>query len=75
MDYLRQRMDAGIGAASAYGGDRMTSDPTYSGFNRILHAATVRLRLPSAKAAAIVFDARRNSQEQWKYSDKQISAE
>jgi hypothetical protein len=57
MGDLTDRMDARIGAASTLHRNGFISDGRQGGFNRLLHAGTIYLRLPATERFAVVFDA------------------
>jgi hypothetical protein len=61
MHHLRARMHAAVGAARAGDAHRCIGNARQRRFERVLHGAAARLRLPAEEAAAVVFDAQRDS--------------
>ena len=66
MYHLPGRMDAGIGATGTDDSNWMVSDPRECSFDLVLHGTrAVRLHLPAAEAAAVVFHAECNAAGRW----------
>jgi hypothetical protein len=58
---LCKRMHTRVGTARANGAHALCRNASQRVFERILHRAARRLRLPAAKAAAVVFNAKCDS--------------
>src|SRR5256886_16343415 len=56
MHHLPARVRAAVGSAGAGHSDRPTGDRAESRLEGVLHGASAGLRLPSKKAAAVVFE-------------------
>src|SRR5690349_4217231 len=56
MGNLRQRMDAGIGAARAVHADAITANRLHCRLQRALYRGTVVLVLPAAEGTSVIFD-------------------
>jgi len=64
MRHLAQRMNTGVGAPGAGQPHTLAGDLCQRAFQRILQGIAMGLRLPTVKAGAVIFDAKRDSQDQ-----------
>lgn len=58
VNYLGSGVNSAIGTPGTGQGDRFVGNPGQCGFDRLLHTGAVRLALPAAKTAAVIFDHR-----------------
>jgi hypothetical protein len=61
VDDLVQRMNTGVGAASADRRDRDFCERSERAFQRVLDGTTIRLGLPAIEAGTVVLDTERDA--------------